>query len=325
MAHSPYRPSKPFLTITGGAVVLTVLFFALPYVAVLTTHPPATLPPFPVSVDPKNKVIVAERPELLSLAPLLVASAINSFDDATQFAAAAIMSTKLYGDLKPDTAPSSVTITPGMRQEQVANVLTSAVGWSKAQRQLFLDVASTSDSEGHLYPSTYILPASTTPAEAYALISDRFSERVLARYGTTTSDIVPVKDALTIASIIEREAGTTREMRIIAGILWNRLFLGMKLQADSTLSYARGTAKNGWWPVPRPRDKYIASPYNTYQNLGLPPGPIANPSIPAIMAALNPEKTDCVFFFHDSHGAFTCSATYEDHVKKLKAIYGRGK
>ena len=273
----PYQPSKTFTLIAAGFVLISILFFAMPYVAQVSFSAPAELPPFPVTVDPKNKTIIAEKPELLSLAPLLVASAINGFSDAAQFAAAAIMSTKLYDDLKPESAPTTITISPGMRKEQVANILTTAIGWSKVQKQIFLDTASTSDSEGRLYPSTYILPASTTPAEAYELIKDRFDSRVLSRYSPTTEDVVPVKDALTIASIIEREAGTTDEMRIIAGILWNRLFAGMRLQADSTLSYARGSAKNGWWPVPRSKDKYINSPYNTYQNVGLPPGPIASP------------------------------------------------
>jgi UPF0755 protein len=131
-------------------------------------------------------------------------------------------------------------------------------------------------------------------------------------------------DALTIASIIEREAGDESEMAVISGILWNRLFSDMRLQADTTLQYVRGTARNGWWPVPRPRDKYLKSTYNTYLNKGLPPGPIASPSVAALYAALNPEKTDCFFFFH-SKGTFTCSVTYEEHVKKLKKIYGRGK
>jgi UPF0755 protein len=113
-------------------------------------------------------------------------------------------------------------------------------------------------------------------------------------------------------------------MAVISGILWNRLFSDMRLQADTTLQYVRGTARNGWWPVPRPRDKYLKSTYNTYLNKGLPPGPIASPSVAALYAALNPEKTDCLFFFH-SKGTFTCSVTYEEHVKKLKKIYGRGK
>ena len=112
-------------------------------------------------------------------------------------------------------------------------------------------------------------------------------------------------------------------MRYISGVIWNRLFIDMPLQIDATLQYARGTPGNNrtWWPVPVPRDKYIDSPYNTYQNIGLPPEPISNPSVDAIIAALNPRATDCLFYFHDTHGNFHCTATYEEHVELLREYY----
>lgn len=317
----PYRPSVEFVSFLGGIAALFLVFVTMPHVAVGLAHIPTTLTPFPVSVDPRTKTI--EGPEVTGIAgtPLL-AAAVGGLRDGSALLASAIMSTRAYEILDPLPQPVAVRIVPGMRKEQVASILNHELEWTKDQKETFLTAVG--DVEGKLYPSVYLFKASTTPAEAVTIISTRFGERVQARYATSTEEQVPMADALTIASIIEREAGDESEMAVISGILWNRLFIGMRLQADSTLQYARGTARNGWWPVPRSRDKYLQSLHNTYIHAGLPPTPISNPSVAAIYAALNPEKTDCMFFFH-SKGKFFCSVTYEEHVKKLKKIYGRGK
>jgi UPF0755 protein len=100
----------------------------------------------------------------------------------------------------------------------------------------------------------------------------------------------------------------------------------MRLQIDATLQYAKGSnPQHVWWPKVTPSDKYIASAYNTYKNEGLPPAPIANPSMEAIIAALNPKKTDCMYYFHDKKAGFHCTKTYEEHVALLKEYYGKGK
>jgi UPF0755 protein len=100
----------------------------------------------------------------------------------------------------------------------------------------------------------------------------------------------------------------------------------MNLQIDATLQYAKGAkSKKTWWPKPIPSDKFIDSPYNTYQNSGLPPTPIANPSVDTVLAALNPRETECLYYFHDDESVFHCTKTYEEHVALLKQYYGRGK
>ena len=116
-------------------------------------------------------------------------------------------------------------------------------------------------------------------------------------------------------------------MRIISGIIWNRLFANMNLQIDATVQYAKANkaSVNSWWPAVLPRDISIKSPYNTYTNPGLPPTPIANPSVAAILAALNPVSTPCFYYFHDKMGQFHCSTTYAEHVALLKKYYGQGK
>jgi UPF0755 protein len=115
-------------------------------------------------------------------------------------------------------------------------------------------------------------------------------------------------------------------MREVSGVIWNRLFIDMPLQLDATLQYVRGSrpSEQRWWPAVKPADKFLSSPYNTYEHDGLPPGPIANVSPEAILAALNPAITDCLYYFHTAQGGYHCSESYEQHVQKLQALYGRG-
>ena len=177
-------------------------------------------------------------------------------------------------------------------------------------------------------PGAYAVGGLMVPGDVQIMLHKRYTEEILARYSTSTQERVPIEDALTIASMLEKETSDPTEMRIISGIIWNRLWIGMKLQIDATLQYAKANNSKSittWWPPVVPKDKYIKSPYNTYQNKGLPPGPIANPSTAAVLAALNPKKTDCLFYFHDSDGGFHCAPTYKEHVAMLKKYYGRGK
>jgi UPF0755 protein len=102
----------------------------------------------------------------------------------------------------------------------------------------------------------------------------------------------------------------------------------MNLQLDATLQYAKAQKSpiaGSWWPQVVPKDKYINSPYNTYLHAGLPPTPIASPSVAAVLAALNPVNTPCLFYFHDRNGNFHCTDTYAAHVALLKKYYGQGK
>jgi UPF0755 protein len=135
-----------------------------------------------------------------------------------------------------------------------------------------------------------------------------------------TTKVVSEETALKIASIIQREAGGKSDMRLISGIVWNRIFAGMKLQIDATLQYAKGT-EDAWWPQVKSEDKYIESPYNTYKYASLPPAPIANPGIAAIEAAYNPQKTSCMYYLHDKKGKIHCAVTYKEHLKNIDRYY----
>ena len=110
-------------------------------------------------------------------------------------------------------------------------------------------------------------------------------------------------------------------MKLISGIIWNRIFSGMKLQIDATLQYAKGSEEDGWWEKVNPKDKNIDSPYNTYLHKELPPSPIANPGLAAIEAAYNPQKTSCLFYMHDKNRIIHCAKTYEEHKKNIQKYY----
>jgi UPF0755 protein len=98
----------------------------------------------------------------------------------------------------------------------------------------------------------------------------------------------------------------------------------MPLQLDASLQFARADNpyEPNWWPAVRPADKFIDSEFNTYQNKGLPPEPIANPSVEAIVAALNPIASECIFYFHSRSRDYYCSKTYDEHKAKLSDVYG---
>lgn len=290
---------------------------------------------FPVTVDPKNKTIVenAQVNAFLESAdsPLqaTAGSAENIFRNVFAWIAITIADAPWYQSIAA-TGGRFVNITAGMRKEQVASAFAETLAWDAAQKKEFLTASPSSAlplAEGSFSPSIYFVEADTTPSAAQALVNERFYENILSRYGTTTAQVVPLEQALTIASLIEREAGGADDMRIISGIIWNRLFINMNLQIDATLQYAKANsgAGTGWWPVPMPADRFRKSPYNTYLHPGLPPTPIANPSVASVLAALNPKNTSCLFYFHDATGGFHCTDTYAEHVALLKKYYGRGK
>lgn len=319
----------------GTIFALFLILFALPFLFAWKenyTSPQAGLAPFTVTVDPEHKTIT-ENPaveEALSGSGPNLQAAVGNLTDVFEGLSAALSQSSVYQMLASAGAPQFVVVEPGFRKEEVAQAFADALKWDKKTKAEFLKPADGGLlSEGTMTPGMYAIETGAGGAEAQSLTDERFKNQILSRYGTSTSEVVPIDEALTIASLIQRETADKQEMRLISGIIWNRIFNGMALQLDATLQYAKANSKKGtvtdWWPTVYPRDKYIKSPYNTYQNVGLPPTPISNPGVAAVIAALNPKKTDCLFYFHDKQGDFHCAATYEEHVKLLKKYFGRGR
>lgn len=226
-----------------------------------------------------------------------------------------------------------VKVHEGWRKEQVAEAMAKKLGWSEDEKNEFINIgtqlakndSSPSDEnsinlEGYYFPKSYMLNINANDPETVSQIMfnafDREVGKIKKPKGTK---VVNEETALKIASIIQREAGKN-DHRLISGVIWNRIFAGMKLQMDATLQYAKGT-EGDWWPEVESEDKYIESPYNTYKYDSLPPAPIANPGITAIEAAYNPQKTKCMFYLHDKKGRIHCSVTYKEHLKNIDRYY----
>jgi cell division protein YceG involved in septum cleavage len=327
------------ITVTSLFAVLCVLslFLIKSKEFVFETATPIVVTPlketvevFPIGVNPLEKTIV-ENPEINAyIETHLSANVLREHKREGWFTHTLALLTQFdwYQNL---ASPISriLVIDSGERKEEVISHFSKILRWSKeegAQFESLVAGSSPSIDEGKFFPGHYVVSKDATPEEVAAMLTEQFDTQVLSRYPEEVSSVVPLEDALAIASLLEREAYDFTDMREISGIIWNRLFVDMPLQLDASLQYARANnGGNTWWPTPVPADKYINSPFNTYKNKGLPPTPIANPSSEAILAALNPKATECLFYFHDKDGGFHCSVTYEEHVKALKEIYGRGR
>jgi cell division protein YceG involved in septum cleavage len=286
--------------------------------------------PFPIGVDPRIESI-EENPDVDTFFESELASATKDRSKLSWWKRNITARLTLFDWYQNLASPVSriLVIRAGDRKEEVIKSFGDILRWDRNERTEFENrIASTSPTiaDGKFFPGRYVVAKDAAPESVATEVHEAFMQAVGNRYTPEVEKVVPFEDAMIIASLLEREAYDFTDMRLISGVIWNRLFEGMNLQLDATLQYARAN-KGGekWWPVPVPDDKYIKSPYNTYQNEGLPPTPIANPSPEAILAALNPKETDCIFYFHDKKANFHCTKTYEEHVALLKKYYGRGK
>lgn len=291
---------------------------------------PVQPPQFPIGVNPEKKEITENpRTQEFYEEHFDVSESELSFHAPwLQHVLGKLALFSLYQNLA-SASSRILVIQPGERHEQIAQNFKKILGWSGEEKTEFITLVTEripSIREGKFQPGTYSVLRDATPSDVATLIADRFHSDVLEHYGPEIESVVSLEEALIVASLLEREAYDFEDMRHISGVIWNRLFSSMRLQIDATLQYVKGSnPQQPWWPQVRPSDKYIASLYNTYMHEGLPPTAIANPSPQAILAALNPSATECIFYFHDKKGGFHCTKTYEEHVSMLKKYYGRGK
>jgi UPF0755 protein len=174
-----------------------------------------------------------------------------------------------------------------------------------------------SSLEGYLYPDTYYLYHDSSPEKIIDIMLSEFWKKFDENLQDRANQLgFSVHEVVTLASIIEGEAMLDSERSTISSVYHNRLKINMKLQADPTIQYI----------IPGPpktlsnRDLRIKSDYNTYQNYGLPPGPINNPGIASIKAALYPEDTNFLFFVAQGDGSHAFTTNEKDH-EEAKRIY----
>lgn len=211
-------------------------------------------------------------------------------------------STEIARQLTQGTYDIWITIPEGWRREEIAQSL------SKQELEAFSQedfLALTSGKEGRLFPDTYLVPRQMSTEQVAELLEQTFERKIVTGLAEEIrASVYDFDQALIMASIVEREALGSEQMRMVAGVLWNRIELGMPLQADATLQYIKGydAVENSWWGTPLVADRQRNSPFNTYRNPGLPPAPIANPGLEAITAALNPASTSYLYYLHDQEG-----------------------
>ena len=216
-----------------------------------------------------------------------------------------------------------VQIGAGQRQEQVALTLSTQLGWNTTQQKEFANAhlaLGLPSLEGYYFPKTYLINKNSDPVDVSKMMVAEFNTQTKNIKVSKAVKIVNQNTILKIASIIQREAAGPKDMSLISGIIWNRIFKGMKLQLDATVQYAVGTTTN-WWPMITPTDVKVDSPYNTYQTTNLPPTPISNASLAAIAAAANPQATSCLFYIHDKNRVIHCSATYQGQLNNIAKYY----
>ena len=214
-----------------------------------------------------------------------------------------------------------IKVPVGVRKEQIAIQLADRLGWSDEKKKAFLDATNAHGPEyieGVYLPDTYFIPTDLPPQQVEEKIRSHFNSVFEPYAKEAVAKRVPWTTVLTIASLIQREAGSASDMPIISGIIQNRLRVGMPLAIDATFQYMDGNSTSGWWTPPRKASSYPNSPFNTYKNKGLPPHPIAEPGVTAIEAALNPSQTNCLFYIHDNYGKMHCSPTYAGQLANVQ-------
>lgn len=168
---------------------------------------------------------------------------------------------------------------------------------------------------GYLFPDTYEIPKSATMEEIIQLMVKNFDTKWTSAHQQKAKELgYSMNDIITLASIIEREARKAEDFPLVSAVFHNRLKMNKNLESCATVQYVLKERK----AVLSTKDTKIKSPYNTYQNKGLPPTPISSPGMLAIEAALNPENTDALYFFTDKNGDNHYSKTFEEHNQKIK-------
>lgn len=168
--------------------------------------------------------------------------------------------------------------------------------------------------EGYLFPDTYQITRTQTQAEIIASMVKRFRQEA-ASLGLTSD----VRRVVTMASIVEKETASADERPLVASVYYNRLSRNVALDADPSVIYAK--LLDGTYQGALHRgDTQVNSPYNTYRNRGLPPGPIANPGRSALEAAMHPARSDYLFFVSDGNGHHRFAHSFEEHNRNVAAL-----
>ena len=217
------------------------------------------------------------------------------------------------------TVPEGLTTAAIAELWETSGFGTAAAFRKAAESQHLLDRYGLTDktAEGYLFPNTYKFAKGTTTEKVVEMMLDEFKQQWTEKFEEAAQNLGRTRhEIVTLASVIEKEAQSDLERPRISSVFHNRLTRKWKLQADPTVLYALGNPKS---PLTK-ADLQVDSPYNTYKYKGLPPGPIANPGIDSIVAALHPEKTDYLYFVAIGEGKHHFSKTLSEHNRMIRKM-----
>ncbi len=231
-----------------------------------------------------------------------------------------------------DVVTVQVTIPEGFTVEEIIDALVKAglgprAGFEAAcsDRALVADFTPAAAAvrwpvEGFLFPATYTFRHDLSPRQIIATMVEQFRRTWAGQLSAAgAAEGFTADQAVTLASIVEREARVDAERPIIAGVYANRLRKGMNLNADPTVFYALGRAQGGRLTV---KDLKLDSPFNTYAHAGLPPGPIASPGVRSLAAAVQPAAVPYLYFVARADGTHVFSATLHEQLANRKKFQG---
>lgn len=217
-----------------------------------------------------------------------------------------------------------VTIPEGLRREEIASKFASMLEKDENFTNEFLSLSK--EKEGYLFPDTYLFPKAVGASVVLNKMLSTFDKKVDSQMREDIKNSgYSLGEILTLASLVEREAKSNDERPIIAGIMYNRLRIGMALQIDATVQYALASNKcqnltnkcQNWWEPLSKDELTVKSAFNTYKYPGLPPGPIANPGIESIRSAIYPKDSDYLYYVHGKDGQVHYARTLDEHNQNV--------
>ncbi|MFC1538051.1 endolytic transglycosylase MltG [Candidatus Latescibacterota bacterium] len=229
---------------------------------------------------------------------------------------------KLFTRIPPGRPDIKLTIIEGLNLWEIASVIASATGIDSTEFITLVTDKHTAKEqkvdndtlEGYLYPDTYFIRPDTSPIELMSRLVDRFNDVFADSLRERAAELgMSINEVVTLSSIIETEVQQDEERAIVSQVFHRRLELKRPLEANPTIQYAIGSKRRVL-----DADLDIDSPYNTYKNRGLPPGPIACPGRKSIIAALYPANTKYLYFMADGKGGHVFSTSLNEHNRAVR-------
>ena len=303
---------RRIIILTIVVIIAMIVVFIIPYIAkenrtVEVLIPKGSSPHKIAKILKESDVITSQKIFLMLIKYYGYSTKLQAglYDFNTKDSLGAIIDKIKNGESKN----IKVTIPEGFNIKQIAKVLSEH---NICDEQKFINLAQEQNMEGYLFPNTYFLLPQMLEQEVINIMNEDFNKFWTKEKEERLKQINKTKkDTIILASIVEKEAIADSERPIIAGVFLNRLSKGMRLESCSTVLYAMGINKERL----SLEDLQFDSPYNTYRNKGLPPGPICNPGAKAIDAVLYPQVTDSLYFVSKGNGTHYFSSTFEQHIK----------